>query len=604
MGSITSRPRSLLIAAAALVLGLGLLWFGVQGPLSMLGLSSMGGGDGAPTTAIFVPRRSPLAVSLLVNPDRLVKLPQVDLDNFEEGLLDSAHLDYEQDIRPWLGDEVTLAVTTLDLDREPSNGQQPGYLLALAAKNSTRAREFLQVYWQRRAADGTELHYEQVSGVKLIYGDTSPGPEGQAQGQKTVASALVGDRFILFANTPKVIRDAVNNVQVPELNLASDEDYQRSLETLSRDRFALAYANLGELGGWLENQGLAVNRALTEASPSSELAANTATDPRYRGLALGLGVTRQGLLADTVLLSTPSSSQSSDESSGNAPAGNAPSDPAMAETSSPTTAVPGGSPKEIFQYLPSDSIAVAASNHLDEFWQSAQPLLKAYPALGTLTDRALDHIQADWQIDITQEIFPWVTGEYALGQLHQPKSPSSSGVDWIFVVDRDAPEAEAGIQHLDEIARSQGYSIGALTLADRDVTAWTSLTPEGDQASAANAIRAFVRGIHAQVDHYELFATSLDAMEQVLQTIQGKPLSQTAEFKQAVAPLPETNQGYFYVNWQENSTLLSEEIPLLRVLELTAQPLFRTLKTASLSRYESQPEEGVQRAAIALQLGQ
>lgn len=557
----------------------------------MLGLSSMGGGDRTPTTAIFVPRRSPLAVSLLVNPDRLVKLPQVDLDNFEEGLLDSAHLDYEQDVRPWLGDEVTLAVTTLDLDREPSNGQQPGYLLALAAKNSTRAREFLQVYWQRRAADGTELHYEQVSGVKLIYG----GAVSEEGSSTTVASALVGDRFILFANTPKVIRDAVNNVQVPELNLASDEDYQRSLETLSGDRFALAYANLGELGGWLENQGLAVNRSLAESSPSSPLAANAAMDPRYRGLALGLGVTRQGLLADTVLLSQPSSSGASAEPSDN---------PSAAMAQATPTLDPGGSPEDIFRYLPSDSIAVASSNHLDEFWQSAQPLLKAYPALGTLTDRALDHIQADWQIDITQEIFPWVTGDYALGQLHQPKSPTSSGVDWIFVVDRDAPETKAGIQHLDEIARSQGYSIGALTLADRDVTAWTSLTPEGDQASAANAIRAFVRGIHAQVDHYELFATSLDAMEQVLQTIQGKPLAQTAAFKQAVAPLPETNQGYFYVNWQDNRTLLSEEVPLLRVFELTAQPLFRTLKTASLSRYESQPEEGVQRAAIALQLGQ
>jgi len=52
-------------------------------------------------------------------------------------LLANTGLDYRRDIQPWLG-EITLAVTTIDIDRDAQNGQ-PGYLMALAT-NAARSR--------------------------------------------------------------------------------------------------------------------------------------------------------------------------------------------------------------------------------------------------------------------------------------------------------------------------------------------------------------------------------------------------------------------------------------------------------------------------------
>ncbi len=586
-----SRFRTLLIATVLVLLlsGLGsFLWIGLQSPLTLL----TQGGKSVPTTAMFVPRRAPLAASLLVNPNRLVTLRQLltapgqrrqsraEMKKIQDGLLASVDLEYERDIRPWLGDEATLAVTTLDMDRDPTNGQQPGYLLALATKDSKRARQFLQVYWQRRAADGTDLHYEQVQGVKLIYGDAAKAaPEAIAPethpdptDPQTIASALVGDRYLLFANAPKVLRDAVNNVQVPELNLANAPQYRRSLEVLTAPRVAFLYANLNALGGWLENQGLTINKTARDGVVTSGL---------YQGLALGLGITPQGLLADTALLeAVPVASEAVLAATETSPSG-------------------GHKPEQLLNYLPKNSIAVASSSHLDQLWAKAQGVLQAYPAMNTLVDRTFDRIQDDWSLDITQEIFPWVKGEYALAPIERPQ-----GLDWIFVVDRTSPEAQAGIAHLDDLARDQGYSIGGLTLADREVTAWTQLKPEGQQASAANAIRALVRGVHASIDRYELFSTSLDAMEAVLQASENTALVDNRSFKQAIAPLPAENQGYFYLDWHNNQTLLRQDLPLVRILELTAQPLFQHLKAISLSGYENGSTAGIQRAAIALQLGQ
>jgi len=56
-----------------------------------------------------------------------------ELNQLKTNLLANTGLDYQRDIQPWLGDEITLAVTTIDIGDE-QNGRQPGYLMALATK--------------------------------------------------------------------------------------------------------------------------------------------------------------------------------------------------------------------------------------------------------------------------------------------------------------------------------------------------------------------------------------------------------------------------------------------------------------------------------------
>ena len=70
---------------------------------------------------------------------------------------------------------------------------------------------------------------------------------------------------------------------------------------------------------------------------------------------------------------------------------------------------------------------------------------------------------------------------------------------------------------------------------------------------------------------------------------------------QAIAPLPQTNQGYLHLNWLDSEATLTEDFPVLRVLKLTAQPIFRNLQSVTLSAY--QRDEAIQRAAVFLRLG-
>jgi len=62
---------------------------------------------------------------------------------------------------------------------------------------------------------------------------------------------VVGDRFVLFAY-PKVLRDAINNVQAPELNLTSSS-HQQALTRLPQNRISVTFLNLPSVAVWQEN---------------------------------------------------------------------------------------------------------------------------------------------------------------------------------------------------------------------------------------------------------------------------------------------------------------------------------------------------------------
>ena len=78
-----------------------------------------------PGASMFVSRTSPAMISLLVNPQELQSLNR----EFTQAVAKLLAKNITNDIQSWLGKEISLVVTTEDLDRNPDNGMQPGYLI-------------------------------------------------------------------------------------------------------------------------------------------------------------------------------------------------------------------------------------------------------------------------------------------------------------------------------------------------------------------------------------------------------------------------------------------------------------------------------------------
>jgi hypothetical protein len=529
-----------------------LLLIGISGCNSLSSqnrLVGLGATAGQPGAAIFVSQQAPVMASLLVNPDKLQALERDgELSKLKTSLLASTDVDYKQDIQPWLGNEITLAVTTLDIDRDPTNGRQPGHLIALATKKPEKSREFVDLLFSKRAIAGTNLTTEQYKGVKLIYDDAQP--------EKLLAGAAVGDEFVLFANDPKVLREAINNVQAPDLNLNASSKYQQAIKQLPKGALATAFLNLPRVAEW---QGL-------------KLPENTTYDSEIISLVLA----NKGLLAETTLV-------------------------AKAETLPPLEQL--SKPVDALQYIPASAgLAIAGTNlsnlgnsNLAQFWQQVTAALSG--SNQNAVSQLLQPVQG-LDINLKEDIFSWVQGEYAIGLLPRPEQANP---DFIFVVEK-TEATPAGISRLDAIASSKGLTLNTFDLDKQNISAWTQIKA----AKVANAqkpgkykIEAKVYGVHTTQGNYEIFASNLETMNEVLNA-KDNSLSSDRKFRNNIAAIPQPNQGYVFLDWATSREILENQLPILKLAEILAKPFFQNLRSLTISSYDG--DTGLFKGGIFFQL--
>lgn len=569
---------SFLIAAVLALLGLGaggFYWLTTHTPLNLLA----GGPTTTPAAAVFVSKQTPLLASMLVNPDRLEALRQVfatpeersrshaEFEQIKKSLLANTGLDYRRDIEPWIGDEITLAVLDIDFDSDSNNGKQSGFLLAVSSKNVDRSQQFLDSYWRKQSRADKTVQSEIYKGVQINYKQvpiankkTSPiSPFNPLSLPKATlppsfATAAIGGSsdsgnnpsFVLFANSPNVIRDAVNNVEAANLNLNNSPNYQKAFQQLTQGRIALAFVNLPQ--------------SQTEQNPQISL----------NSLAVAVGVNRRGLLAETALVTS------------------------RENTASPTLS----EPVKALQYIPSASPFAVASTDLRNFWADLSSAVSTNAEVSKLVDRTFADIQQVWGVNLQQDIFNWVQGEYALGLLPN----SSNSADWIFAAEKSA-DSQKAIDKLDEIARSKEYSIGSFTLRNQKITAWTQLTTSqnlGKKNNRKSAIETEAKGVRATVGKYEIFTTSVEAMDAALEAAETGSLVANQDFQTSIEPLPPSNDGYFYLDWPSSRAIWEKQIPLLRLIELSARPLFDHLR--SLTVTSTGEITGIRKATIFMRL--
>lgn len=569
---------SFLIVGVFVLLSLsagGFYWLTTQTPLNLLN----GGPTTTPAAAVFVSKQAPLLVSMLVNPDRIESLRQVfappaersrshaEFEQIKKSLLANTNLDYSRDIQPWIGDEITFAITTPDIDRDRNNGQQTGFLLALSSQNSDRSQQFLDSYWQKQSVLTKAVQFEQYKGVKLTYQDLSKITQksqpisplnrlnlSTSSLSSSFATALINSspnsennhNFVLFANNPKVLRDAIDHLEVANLNLQNTPEYQKALQQLTQGRIAFGFVNIPQ----------------PEIEKNPQLSLNS--------LAVAVGVNKRGLVAETALV-----------------------------TSSENTTIPKLSePVPVLQYIPSASPFTVASTDLSNFWTELSSAIATNPEVSKLADRTLADIQTAWGLNLPQDIFNWVKGEYALAVI----PGLSNNSDWIFAAETSA-DAQKAIARLDEIARSKEYSIGNFTLRNQKITAWTQLTTNpnyGKENKGKSAIETEAKGVRATVGKYEIFTTSVEAMDEALKAAETGSLVANQDFQTSIESLPKSNDGYFYLDWPNSRAIWEKQIPLLRLIELSARPFFDHLRSLTIT--STGETAGIRKATIFMRL--
>ncbi|WP_069791066.1 DUF3352 domain-containing protein [Cyanobacterium sp. IPPAS B-1200] len=513
-----------------------------------------GGVTNNPEGTIFVSRQSPLMVSLLVNPEKLSTISGVlplkteqkkvfqAVEQLRTKLLNKVQVDDVQELKNWLGDEITLAVTSLDLDHNRENGAQPGYLLVVKNKDSQLAREFLQNYYAKQAVSTeAKLIFDDYQGVNIVYQK----PTQDNPNIKQVAAAVVAD-YVLFANDLSVLTEAINNAQAINLNLEHYEPYQRAIATITKPRVSLAYINIPSASAWITNQPLFEEDFIEQT------------------LTLSLAVNEQGLIASTALSGVEGE-----------------------ENQAPSLETPPSA----LNYIPQNSIFAASGINLDQFWQQISDGLKTNSPLQQIINQSLNPLQQSSGLNFGEDIFPHVKGEYALSLSIDEMTKQ---LNWLFVNDT---QTDSLSDNLDEIAKSRGLSVGDLPLADNTITAWTKLVTTSENSFAK--LEAQLKGVHADIAPYEVVTNSVDVLSDILAN-PSQNLLQNSEFQSTIKALPSENNGYLYVQWQDLEPYLNRQFPIVRVMELGFKPLFDNLQSLTITSEGSQ--NGVRQATVFLNL--
>ncbi len=505
-----------------------------------------------PASAIFVPKNSPAAISLIANIDELVNLNSLAtptakqntarqaVKKWQQQLGDRLQLNYRQQIAPWLGEEITVAITDLDFDRLPKNGSQPGYLAVLSSRNPEVSNRIIQSWWDRQIAEN-KLKIETYQGVKLA-----------DNRRDKIASAIVNDRYVLFANHPKVIRAAIDNLQPPRLSLLDNSDYQKVVAANSHHKIGIGYARLPDLKYWLGKE----------------------TGAKYPLAGINIGVDRQGLITDLSLYPTTP-------------------DPVVADSPSSTT-----QPKLVntLKYLPNQSkIAIAGTDlaHWQQQLTTISPELKSF--IPTL-DRTIAAIDKQLGINLTQNILSWTTGEYAIAAI---PNPTQTTTDWMFIAERTQPErVDEAIGYFDQLASLAGYNVGLLPWSEKQVVGWTKLVTETSSNTAR--LVAEVAGVHTNIgDKYTIFASSVAAMDATLKAVDRQSILDSDRYQRGSNLLTATEAGYLYSDWQTIKSLLPKQLQEQPLVKSFSDGIFAGLPNISFSRYA---EAGTQRITLLFQV--
>ncbi|WP_414618727.1 DUF3352 domain-containing protein [Calothrix sp. CCY 0018] len=496
-----------------------------------------------PSAAVFISRQAPVMVSMPVDPNRFEVLNGgVKLSKLKKSLLDNTGLDYKKDVQPWLGNEITASVTTDDIDKDSANGKQPGYLTVLTTKDEEKSREFIELLFSKRVLSGTSLVVEQYKGVKLI----SDIPQTE-EIKKPLAATVVGDNFVLFANDAKILREAINNVQAPGLSLISLDNYQQAIKQLGSNQ-AVSFLNLPSVAKW---QGLNLS------------------SPTYTTQLISLAAKSKGLLAETSF-------------GANSPI-------PLAESSEKVKAL---------SYIPATSGLVISGKDLSNLdnsnlallWQQTDSAISSESGenIASQITKPLTNLEKRWGINLKEDIFSWVKGEYAIALLPNSENRSENNKpEWIFVAEKSSTTA-SNISHLDEIASNNGLTVSSISLNEQTISAWTKLTTTGNKASDLK-IQAKVLGTHTSKDNYEIFTSSIETMDEAINNKENF-FKDNRNFQDSIAAIPQSNQGYVYVDWEKSQDFIESQLPILKLLEIVGKPFIDKLQSFTISSYDSNSE--------------
>ena len=466
--------RKVLIISAVLILVLG----AIAGVVVYLFLQSVS--HPPEETAKFLPEETALYVSMNLRPgaDQLMKARGI-LDLFQENpsfeerldelygdIEEETGINVEEDLFPWVGPEVAMAILSLE-----GIDEVPEIVAFIGATDSAAAESFLRklmAFGEESA--GTEYEEEVTRGYLTFVVDPA---------DDFSVHIAVTDDYIVIATTEGMLESTLDRMDSGQdrdrPSLFDNPGFQEAREAAESPRFGMMYLDVAGIFDQLEDdvdeeiaEGLG---GLSDRLPDFIVDSSSFID---KGIRISASIDYPAL--DQLFVPALTNSVGS--------AGLA----------------------------PEDTVAFLSFVGMEDAWESLER--GDTDLLGMDLDEAMGEIEAEIGVDLEQDIFSWMTGELAFAML-LPDGVSLS-LDEIhanvYVEFDDRAEVLSGMKKIQDAIEDEGVEFRVVDIEG----IYAVVTDVGDEEGLPNLTPGYV-----VLDDYVVIGTTLASLRQAVDAERG-----------------------------------------------------------------------------------
>jgi hypothetical protein len=521
--------------------------------LAGVGVALLGSGGYAANRLIFGQELTPLGAAELVPQEAFMtaylstdvnawkELAQSGLpkklleDNWEEvkqGMLADSNIDYSTDIQPWLGG-MALALMPSDASQALA---EPEFLVIVGIKNKLKAYQFLKKIEQ----ESKKIQTSEYQGIKIT--------ENQSLSESSYV-AVIGNQAI-FATKRQVIEKAIDTYQGSP-SLADNAE----TKTAFAEQLNLQHS-LGQI--YLTNYK-SLLKSVEGGQTGSQLSASPVLD-EVKYMVLGIGAEEQSLQWRSLTkFNSDQLTKGFKQPSG-----------------------------KLLAQLPENSISVVNGSNINQIWANTASVLAADPNLNGSLNMLRGGLQMSTGLDLEQDIFGWMDGEYALGLIPTQTAiipELGTGLGGALLLETQQKDlAQKSLVKLESLLQSTtGTTPTEIKVQGKTMTQW--------REPSSNFTLTY-----GWMDDNSLIFT---AGEQVAESIGTKFLAKSDKFNQLTKQLPEQNFGYVYLDMNPLAKLI-HGLPDNQTSEIPPETIELVDSIDSIGATSTMPDSTTVRGDLAI----
>ncbi|HEY9802824.1 MAG TPA: DUF3352 domain-containing protein [Leptolyngbyaceae cyanobacterium] len=509
MKKIKKPSLALTLSAAGLLVGGGAVAYWLFNQVQPFSRNLLVGANIIPQDALF-------AVSLTTDPKQWQKLQEFgtketqtlvnqNLLQLRDRFLTNHGYNFEKDIQPWVGDEVTLAILTPDFSKSAAKpvstnakavSSQQSMVMVLPVDNLEKAKSILTPPKSTNSSKWSEYNYQ---GITIKQSQGKPGGNFSA--------ALIDNRFLVITDSSKVAEKTIDAYK-SKTTLVNTGGFANNFSKIASYKpLAQFYLNVPNAA---KIAAVAPNRALP-AQVLAQLQNN-------QGLAGTLTLEPEGIRIKGVSWLNPRSQRV-----------------LTVENNAGT----------MQNRVPVETIMMLSGGNLQRLWSDYVLTSKGNPLAPIPPEQLRSGVKSLTNLDLEQDLLKWMKGEYAVSLIPgtpKPNSPDNFRAALVLMIQaKDRQQAEASIKQLDDVMKNQyQFQIQPATVAGKPVVNWIS--PFG----TLTATRGWL-------DNDVAF---LSIGAPITDKILPKPnntLADSSAFQQTVPTEPNPTNGQFYLDVEQTA---------------------------------------------------